>query len=248
MAQSCVRERAVIENPRHGCDFFDQNLVRYRFACQFVSGRRVLDVACGTGYGSSMLGNEGGAEHVLGLDSEGEALGAARSFAVSGKVDFAKGRAEHLPVNKCEYDVVVSLETIEHLEDPSLFIKEVRRVLKPGGMAIISTPLNNSEGRFRPDNPFHIREYSSGEFVDLLRVAFDHVELWSQLIAFQDDIQILERSRIGSRIRRGLSSVTPPSLRRTFRRAIGSKGRHAVHSQIVRGFSEQAAVQVAICY
>src|SRR5271169_2245284 len=148
IAMVSVAERAVVTDIGRGADHLE-DFTRYRFACSFVSGKRVLDVACGSGYGSALLSQEVGATCVMGVDASWEALNAARRFLAPGNVGFALSDAEQLPFCDGGFDVIVSMETLEHLRHPEVFLRELGRLLCAGGKAIISTPLNNSEARFQ---------------------------------------------------------------------------------------------------
>jgi ubiquinone/menaquinone biosynthesis C-methylase UbiE len=241
-------ERPPIDSPEFN-SLFVEDIERYIFSANMVAGCRVLDIACGTGYGSYLLGTKGGALWTLGIDRSEEAIRIARRFTVPGRVEFVVGVAERIPVKSGIFDVVVSLETIEHLEDPEPFLLEVRRVLRSGGKAVISTPLNNSEGRLVPENPYHRREYSSEEFLQLAQLISKHVELYSQVTTYQDDLwpEFLETNSLISRFRNCVRSLTPPSFRRLVRDILGSQGRRPVSSRIERGIKEGASVQIAVC-
>ncbi len=152
----------------------NQHLARYRWAAGFASGLRVLDAASGTGYGSRIL-RDAGAVHVTSMDLSGEASGLA----------FVRADASRLPARHGAFDLYVSFETIEHVEDPDALVREARRVLSAGGKFLCSTPNRDllSPGltlRDRPRNPYHVREYSIGEFESLLASAFPRVTLFGQ--------------------------------------------------------------------
>src|SRR6476646_11769522 len=123
---------------------------RYAFARSFVGGRRVLDVACGEGYGSALLG--GVAAHVTGVDIDLRTLAHARAaYAGRANVEFIEGSAAALPLPDASVDVVVSFETIEHLPalDQPRMLAEFARVLSSDGFLILSSPNRPeySEGR-----------------------------------------------------------------------------------------------------
>jgi len=151
-----------------------EHLLRYRFCAQFVRGRRVLDVATGSGYGAQALA-QAGAALVVGLDYDPQAIGYARQHYPGPA--FVVADAHHLPFPPAAFQVVVSLETIEHLERPEAFLDEVRRVLAPGGLLILSTP---QKGVYPPGNPYHVREFTVEELASLLQARFPEVELWFQ--------------------------------------------------------------------
>jgi ubiquinone/menaquinone biosynthesis C-methylase UbiE len=159
-------------------------VARYQWASAFTKGCRVIEAACGTGYGADILARAG-ARQVDGFDSSEEAVQEAWAHHRSDQVRFAVGDAARLPVADAEYDVFLSLETIEHLEDDSAFLSEVVRVLQPRGMFLCSTPnraLTNpgTTIRDRPFNPHHVREYTHPEFESLLQPYFAQVEFFGQ--------------------------------------------------------------------
>ena len=161
-----------------GGEYYFEHLARYEFAAQSVQGKEVLDVACGTGYGAPIL-IAAGARSYRGVDISAEAVGIAESrYKVSPKISFMLGDACRLDgIEEATIDVVVSFETIEHLADPRRFLAGLRRVLVPGGTLIVSTPnrtLCNPGGNLNstPTNPFHLREWNTREFTQLLRDFF----------------------------------------------------------------------------
>lgn len=152
---------------------------RYQWALDYCQGKRVLDVACGTAYGSKILA-QSGAAHVVGVDISVEAI------ASNGKrpecLALANADACRLPFDEHTFEVVVSFETIEHLVNPELLLIEISRVLEPGGICICSSP----NGDFLPSsgvkevNPFHPSEMSYAEFNQLFGKYFDISDRFSQ--------------------------------------------------------------------
>ncbi len=147
---------------------------RYAFARRFATGRRVLDVACGEGYGSALLAAV--AREVTGVDIAQEAVAhATQAYRDVGHLRFVRGSAAALPLPDASVDMVVSFETIEHLprEDQPRMIAEIARVLAPDGILVLSAPnpVEYSDARnYR--NPFHTHEPTGEELRDLLRGAF----------------------------------------------------------------------------
>ena len=111
---------------------------RYAFARGMVSGLRVLDAACGEGYGSALLA--GAASGVTGVDVSAEAVQHARERYASKNLDFRAADCLDLPFAADEFDCIVSFETLEHLEDHDGLLNEFRRVLKPAGFLLLSSP------------------------------------------------------------------------------------------------------------
>ena len=147
---------------------------RYAFARRYAAGKRVLDVACGEGYGSALLA--GVAAAVMGVDIDASAIAHARaSYSSRANVSFAEGSAAALPLPDGSVDVVVSFETIEHLpqsEQPRM-LAEIARVLTKDGVLIVSAPnpVEYSAARnYR--NPFHQHEPDRAELGSLLDQVF----------------------------------------------------------------------------
>jgi ubiquinone/menaquinone biosynthesis C-methylase UbiE len=116
------------------------HLRRYELACPMVDARRVLDAACGTGYGASLLMKQGKAASVVGVDIDAASIAyAQRRFAAPG-IEFRQASALHTGLVDASIDVVTSFETIEHMDDPGALLREFSRVLRPGGRVVISTP------------------------------------------------------------------------------------------------------------
>jgi SAM-dependent methyltransferase len=152
---------------------------RYAFARDLVAGRRVLDVACGEGYGSALLGAF--AAHVTGVDIDADTLGHARAaYADRSNVRFIEGSAGALPLGDASVDVVVSFETIEHLEaaDQPRMLAEFARVLTADGVLILSSPNRPEYSEARNYvNPFHLHELDRDELALLLAPHFP-VQRW----------------------------------------------------------------------
>ena len=153
----------------------NQHLERYHWASRFTTGLRVLDAACGTGYGSRIL-LDAGAREVTSVDLSPDAGAPSR---------FVRADASKLPLKDASIDAYLCFETIEHVANEDALLSEARRVLAPGGLFLCSTPNREllSPGltlHDRPRNPYHVREYSISEFEDLLMRAFGNVELFAQ--------------------------------------------------------------------
>jgi SAM-dependent methyltransferase len=148
-------------------ELWGEHRSRYRFATQRVAGKRVLDVASGAGFGTQML-RQAGARAVA-LDYDDEAVADVR------------GDATRLPLADATLDVVVSFETLEHVADAQAMVREIRRVLKPGGTLVLSTP-NRAFGppERHTANPFHIQEFTADELRALLQASFPSVQLFGQ--------------------------------------------------------------------
>ena len=160
-----------------------EHLHRYLIACEFAGGKVVLDIACGEGYGSTMLA--GVASQVIGVDISEEAVAHARSKYASENLEFLEGRADEIPLPEGSIDLVVSFETIEHHDKHAEMIAEIHRVLRPDGMLIMSSP-DKREYSDVPgySNPFHVKELYLDEFTTLLDQHFQNVAILGQRICY----------------------------------------------------------------
>jgi SAM-dependent methyltransferase len=159
---------------------FAEHVARYRFASKFVDRSRVLDIACGSGYGTALLKGAGAGE-VVGVDLDPQAVEYARSRYGGPGVTFLEGDAASPPVSG-PFDTIVSFETIEHLEDPAGFCRACNDRLQPGGIFIVSTPWRTAADG-KPKNPFHLQEWRPEEFRRLLQPFFREIALYGQSVA-----------------------------------------------------------------
>ena len=162
-----------------------EHLCRYKYAKQFVKGKRVLDAACGSGYGSKMLAEK--AESVIGIDISEETIQYACDNYLTSNVEFMVGSIEKLLFEDNFFDVVVSFETIEHVNEQiqNSFLKEIKRVLKDDGILIMSTPdkkLFTDERSGKPSE-FHVKEFYKEDFLKFLYKEFKYVEFKRQFYA-----------------------------------------------------------------
>ena len=179
-----------------------EHVARYRFARERVRGR-VLDVACGTGYGTAMLG-------AVGVDVSLDALRYARRHPAR----YVAADAARLPFGRGDFDAVVSFETIEHVADPARFVAECVRVLKPGGRLLVSTPNRElwSPRSPKPLQRHHVKEFTKREFLEVLRPL--EVELHGQLLMTRSGAALWEGKELAKRLVRAFLPV------RRFRRAV----------------------------
>lgn len=155
------------------------HLHRYALARRIATGLTVLDVACGEGYGSEMLAQV--ALKVIGVDIDSETVSHAKNQYKAVNLDFYLGDCAHLPLDDACIDLVVSFETIEHHDMHTEMMREIRRVLRPEGVLLISSPNRPEFNRDRSEPyPFHIKELDYKEFDGLLRTEFMNVEFYAQ--------------------------------------------------------------------
>lgn len=160
-----------------------EHSARYEFTRKFVAGKKVLDVACGTGYGSKILHNCGASE-VYGGDISKEAIIYAQKKFSNSFINFHVVDVSRLPFPENSFDCVISFETIEHITKYKEVIKDFHRILKKNGLLIISTPNKDitSKGSDKAENIFHVKEFTKEEFLQLLGQYFPDVTLFSQLL------------------------------------------------------------------
>ncbi|MGH3862349.1 methyltransferase domain-containing protein [Actinokineospora sp.] len=166
-------ERTVPGIPQENY-WFRRHEVAYLDLAEHCADAVVLEAGCGEGYGADLLA--GRARLVVGLDYD--QLTAAHVAKAYPSVRTLRGNLAALPLRSDSVDVVANLQVIEHLWDQDGFLRECRRVLRPGGRLLITTPnrITFSPGRDTPLNPFHTRELSGAEMADLLVEAGFEVE------------------------------------------------------------------------
>ena len=163
-----------------------EHMHRYTAVAPLLKGKVVLDAACGTGYGSNMLARE--AERVCGIDISQEAIAYANeNFGATENVEYQIGDITHIPYPESTFDVVVSFETIEHVNEKLqyLFLKEIKRVLKEDGILIMSTP-NKEIYTIQQGNQateWHVKEFLEEEYHDFIQSEFQYVKYIQQYIS-----------------------------------------------------------------
>ena len=168
-------ERMVPESA--GAATFWEHVYRYAFASRLVAGKRVLDIACGEGYGAAAL-QKAGAANVIGVDISESACDHVRERY---GLDARPGTAEKIPLANDSVDLIVSFETIEHVPNPSAFLDECVRILTPGGRLVISTPDKEVyTDRLGARNPYHCAEMNELEFSSLLGSRFHDARFYTQ--------------------------------------------------------------------
>lgn len=158
------------------------HVARYLFASDYVKGHRALDIACGTGYGLALLRPK--VNYIVGVDIDLIAVRKARAEIRGGHAAVMVANGCRLPFPDATFDLITTFETIEHLETRREFLAELKRVLSPGGLCILSTPnANHTEPiNGKPRNPHHIYEYTPQELRAELAEHFDDVKMLGQVL------------------------------------------------------------------
>ena len=157
-----------------------EHLHRYIWASTLVTDKRVLDLASGEGYGANILARH--AAYVCGVDIDEAAVRHAAEKYSKPNLQFLKGSITGVPLaDNQSFDVIVCFEAIEHIEEHDALLREVKRLLKPGGLFVVSTPNKDvSDAGSEASNPFHVRELTFGEFNSLLTKHFSNVSYLGQ--------------------------------------------------------------------
>jgi SAM-dependent methyltransferase len=167
-------ERTLPDVPEENY-WYRRHLVVYEWIAARARGKRVVDMACGEGYGSNVLA--GAAASVVGVDANPEAHEHARLRYVRSNLRFERDLVESF-AEPC--DAVVFLQTIEHVQDAGAILEHFKSMLGPGGVAYISTPnllTLAPPGAEKSDNPWHVHEYRAEEFRELCEAHFPRVEM-----------------------------------------------------------------------
>jgi len=188
---------------------------RYAITTTLVKNKKVLDIASGEGYGSFFISQF--AESVEGVDISHEAVTYAQLKYQSDNLSFSQGSATDLAFPDHSFDVVISFETVEHLVEQKQMMSELRRVLKPEGCLIISTPnrpiYSEESGEY---NEFHFKELDFNEFDLLLKTQFSSIQYYGQRMLMGSAIYPLTGNNSdaydawiddGAEVKRGISGA-----------------------------------------
>jgi 2-polyprenyl-3-methyl-5-hydroxy-6-metoxy-1,4-benzoquinol methylase len=169
-----------------------EHLHRYAMAKDFAVGKTVLDIACGEGYGSAVLAEV--AVRVYGVDIAPEAIAHAKTKYQRPNVEFLAGSCAGIPLADGTVDLVVSFETIEHHDEHEAMFAEIKRVMRPDGMVIVSSPdkLEYSE-RANHANAYHVKELYADEFQRLVEKNFTHVAMLGQRALYASTLLLIGR-------------------------------------------------------
>jgi ubiquinone/menaquinone biosynthesis C-methylase UbiE len=154
---------------------YGEHMTRYIAAQQFVKGKTVLDIACGSGYGTKILAKT--AAKVYGVDINKDSVDYAKQNFAADNIEYRMGDAVKIPLEDESIDTIVTFETIEHVKKYRQYLEESKRVLKTGGQFIVSTP---NKGEFAKGNEFHEHEFDHSELLKLLKSSFKFIDKYYQ--------------------------------------------------------------------
>ena len=194
-----------------------EHIHRYAVILDVLKGKDVLDVACGEGYGTAMIADV--ARYVTGVDISNEAVNHASTTYRKDNLVFREGSAINLDFRDASFDVVVSFETLEHLREQEKMLAEIRRVLRPDGFLVISSPNRPIYMEERGEhNEFHVKELDFNELDHLLKASFPVVRYFGQRMLMGSVIQSLDNTQTplrawhddGDNLSNGIGAIKDP--------------------------------------
>lgn len=162
-------EEAADHNPAH--------IARYLIAKKYVTGKRVCDVACGTGYGCRFLSDS--VSNIVGMDISAKAIEWANEYFLRENIRFiAADLTEAWPVTEI-FGAITSFETMEHVVDPEKFLSNIYDHLEPDGVLVLSVP-NGPRDKMKTDNPNHLHHFTKQQLEELFGKVFPKFEFFTQ--------------------------------------------------------------------
>lgn len=155
---------------------YTDHMSRYMFLNGIIRNKILLDAGCGAGYGAHFLTTHG-AKSVTAMDISMEAVAYARRNYPADGLHYIRADIRAMPLSGSSFDCVAAFEILEHIAEHPEFLEEIKRVLKPGGYLVVSTPDIET---YRSPNAFHRKELTTSQFIDLMKVYFRHVTLFFQ--------------------------------------------------------------------
>ncbi len=204
-------------------DLWNEHFSRYAFASEVVGGKRVLDLGCGSGYGSAELARS--AASVVGVDVSSDAISYARVEYTATNLSFALHSCTDLPFSAGSFDIITAFEVIEHLTNWRQMLSEAARLLSSGGTFLVSTPNKlyyADQRREVGPNPFHEHEFEFDEFKNALKEFFPTVDMLLQNRSEAFVFANAEGPVVDSRVRLE-SSKSDPSQAHFFLACCGTK-------------------------
>ena len=160
-----------------------EHIHRYCMVLPLARGRRVLDIACGEGYGSDLIAQA--ANSVIGVELDTQVVDAASQRYERVNLNFRQGNILNIPVEDASCELVICFETIEHIADHAKAVAEMKRVMTADGVLVVSTPNSKKyrAGAAQP-NLFHVKELTRSGLKQMLSAHFQHVTLYQQEVSF----------------------------------------------------------------
>lgn len=191
----------------------------YMNAAKIVEGKRVLDLGCNTGYGTSILSSK--AKWAAGVDVSERAIAEARRKHSNEGITFKVTDGITIPFEDKSFDVVTSFQVIEHLVEYDSFFNELKRVLAPGGVAILTTPnaLLRLDPGMKPWYEFHVREFSPSELEVALDAFFGEVRILG--VRADEPLYSIEFNRLDKARRKARADLAVGSIS-PFRKALAA--------------------------
>ncbi len=172
-----------------------EHLHRYAIALQFAQGKKILDIACGEGYGTNILSTK--AIHVTGIDIDSKTIDNANIKYKNENLEFKNGDIKKIPVADNSFDLITCFETIEHVDEQEKILTELKRVLTDNGILIISTPeKSNYSDKTNHKNPFHKKELYGYEFKEMIDKFFKNTDYLIQSSVIGSLIQNENKSAV----------------------------------------------------
>lgn len=174
-------ERFILLESNEKDEIYIEHLMRYKSVSEIVKDKIVLDAATGDGYGAFILSSH--AKKITGIDISNESINYAKNNYYNNNLDYLQSSIEKLPFEDSTFDVIISFETIEHVDIniQNKFFAEIKRVLRDNGILIISTP----DKKYYSDiynykNEFHIKEFYEEEWNDFISNYFSNTKTFYQ--------------------------------------------------------------------
>jgi SAM-dependent methyltransferase len=203
----------------------------YEEVAQLSDNKMVLDLGCNNGYGAAEIGRH--ARKVVGLDISRTAIADAKRRFQSENVEFALYDGQKIPFDDGSFDLAASFQVIEHISDTRAYLAEISRILKPGGIAVFTTP--NASIRLdpgmKPWNPYHVTEFTAPELARMLESAFSTVEmrgLFAHEHIYKIEYARCQAARLSARRRSTLAGRARQKLQNVVRRLLKVTGARQV--------------------
>jgi 2-polyprenyl-3-methyl-5-hydroxy-6-metoxy-1,4-benzoquinol methylase len=160
---------------------YEIDKIKYIFASRFVKNKKIINVACGEGYSSTIL-SRANPRFITNIDLDLETIKKAKEKYGNDKCEFICQDAESLVFKENSFDTAISMETIEHFKDPNKFLSDLKKITKPSSIIVISTPngsFTNKVG-FKM-SPFHVKEYTTNEMKSIIQKHFTVNDIFHQI-------------------------------------------------------------------